>query len=266
MSSSRILLTGAIAVLGLGLFVIPARLVAQPAPASTAAPGDPAEKARIEQIVHAYLLENPGILREMAAKLQENDRTEQVAAQADVFKEQRDLIYNSPKQVELGNPKGDVTLVEFFDYNCGYCRKAFSDTEALLKNDKNLRIVLKEFPVLGEGSRDAARVAVAVHAQAPEKYLDFHKALLTSDEQADGDHALKVAEGLGLDMNRLSADLTGPTIDDPMIEAHQIASRLGIDGTPTYIVADTVVPGAIGLDAVTSIIANVRKCGKTACS
>ncbi len=97
------------------------------------------------------------------------------SARVGVFGEYRDTIYNSKHQVVLGNPKGDVTLVEFFDYNCGYCRRALSDTEALLKSDPKLRVVLKEMPVLGEGSHDAARVAVALHAQAPEKYLDFHR-------------------------------------------------------------------------------------------
>jgi protein-disulfide isomerase len=234
---------------------------AQSAPAA-----DGAERGKIEQIVRDYLLNNPEILREMMAKLQDKERADSVAERAGVFQEERDTIYNSPQQVVLGNPKGDVTLVEFFDYNCGYCRKALSDTEALLKSDPKLRLVLKEFPVLGEGSRDAARVAVAVHKQAPGRYLEFHKALLSSEESADGAHAVEVAKSLGLDIDRIATDITDPKIDDPLRESHQLAAKLGIDGTPTYVIADEVVPGAVGLPAIQEIVAAVRKCGKATCS
>jgi protein-disulfide isomerase len=263
---SRILLVAAALVAGAGIFPASRTLIVEQAQAQTAPAADSAERGKVEQIVRDYLLNNPEILREMMAKLQDKERADSVAERAGVFQEERDVIYNSPQQVVLGNPKGDVTLVEFFDYNCGYCRKAFADTEALLKSDTNLRLVLKEFPVLGEGSRDAARVAVAVHKQAPGRYLEFHKALLTSEDSADGAQAIEVARKLGFDIDRLSADITDPKIDDPLREAHQIAAKLGIDGTPTYIIADEVVPGAVGLPAIQEIVASVRKCGKATCS
>ncbi|MGQ4272807.1 DsbA family protein [Terrihabitans sp. B22-R8] len=226
---------------------------------------DNIQRQAIEGVVRDYLLKNPGILREMMSKLQERDQADMTAQRAQIFDEQRKTIYNSPNQVVLGNPDGDVTLVEFFDYNCGYCRKSLADTEELLDSDPKLRLVLKEFPVLSEGSRDAARVAVAVHEQAPDKYREFHRALLSSEETADGNSALETARKLGLDMKRLSAVLAGPDIDNPLLEAHQLAGQLGIDGTPTYVIADKVIPGAVGLPALQGLIGNVRTCGKTEC-
>ncbi|MDX6805424.1 DsbA family protein [Terrihabitans rhizophilus] len=266
MSIRRIVIAALVVVAGLGLFLLPRYLRAETPAGATAQAASPSDRAGIESVVRDYLLSNPEILREMMARLQQKDQVAANEQRGSVFEEYRDTIYNSPKQVVLGNPEGDVTLVEFFDYNCGYCRKALADAEQLLKEDGKLRIVLKEFPVLGEESRDAARVAVAVHAQAPDKYLDFHRALMTAEGGATGAGALEVAKSLGLDMDRISADLTGPEVDEPMLEAHQLAGKLGIDGTPTYVIADTVVAGAVGAETLKGIISNVRTCGKASCS
>src|SRR5690606_37349786 len=154
--------------------------------------------AAIENSVREYLLENPELLREMADRLKNKDDARAQADRAEVFENAQQEIYDSEHQIVLGNPKGDVTLVEFFDYNCGYCKQALADTDALLKADPNLRLVLKEFPVLTQGSVDAARVAIAVSLQAPDKYLDFHRKLLRSDG-ASGERAVEIARELDLD-------------------------------------------------------------------
>jgi protein-disulfide isomerase len=121
-------------------------------------------------------------------------------------------------------------------------------------------------PVLGESSHDAARVAVALHAQAPEKYLEFHRQMLGSDQQADGQAALNVAKKLGLDMNKLAEGLADPEVDATLLEVHELAQKLNIEGTPTYVVGDQVVPGAVGVANLKEIIGNVRSCGKATCS
>jgi protein-disulfide isomerase len=253
----------AVAVLaGIGIFILPQYLLAQPAPGAASSSPD---RAATERIVRDYLLANPEILREMAEKLRTKDEAKAESARADVFKKGASEVYDSEYQVVLGNPQGDVTLVEFFDYNCGYCKQALADTEELLASDPKLRLVLKEFPVLGQDSVDAARVAIAVYAQAPDKYLDFHRKLLSADA-ASADVALSIASDLGIDTSRLSAALADPKIEANLASVQKIARQLGVNGTPTYVLADRVLPGVGGADTLKQMIGNVRKCGKTACS
>ena len=132
----------------------------------------------------------------------------------------------------LGNPKGDVTLVEFFDYNCAYCRRAQADMKLLIADDPNLRVVLKEFPILGEGSVAAAQVAVAVLLTAPDKYAAFHDALITEKGQVDGDKALAVADDLGLDPEVLKAKAHPDEAKANITEVRDLAAKLDLTGTP----------------------------------
>ncbi|MGB6534331.1 MAG: DsbA family protein [Xanthobacteraceae bacterium] len=169
-------------------------------------------------------------------------------------------LFRSAHQVTLGNPNGNVTLVEFFDYNCGFCRGALPAMLALLKDDPKLRIVLKEWPILGPGSVEAAHVAVAVRMQDPggQKYLAFHRKLLGDPGAADKDKALAAAAGAGLDMVRLKRDMDS---DEPLVtidEDSDLARALDINGTPGYVIGDTVVPGAVGLAALKDYIAKAR--------
>jgi len=160
----------------------------------------------------------------------------------------------------LGNPQGDVTLVEFFDYSCGFCKRALTDTLALLKDDPKLRIVLKEFPILGPGSLDAARVAIAVRMQDGRglKYLDFHRRLLGAPGPADKERALAAAKDAGLDMARLERDMASDEVNKTLAETGALARSLGINGTPGYIVGDTIIPGAVGAAALKAQIERAR--------
>jgi protein-disulfide isomerase len=213
-----------------------------------------AQRKDIQRIVREYLIANPEVLQEVVAELEKR----QVAAEAEKRKgavtAHRDALFNSKHQVNLGNPKGDVTLVEFFDYNCGYCKRALADMLELLKADPNLKIVLKEFPVLGPQSVEAAQVAVAVNMQdkSGKKYLEFHRKLLNSRGQIDKARALAAAKESGLDMARLEKDLAGKDIGEALDETVKLAEALGISGTPTYVVGQAVIPGAIG-------VANLKK-------
>lgn len=232
---------------------------------ASAAPLSDAEKSEIEIIVRDYILEHPSIIRDALIAL-ERQREEQEATQRrDALAANQDAIFNSQYQVVLGNPDGDVTLVEFFDYNCGYCRRALTDLHRLMEEDKNLRVVLKEFPVLGEGSLEAARVAIAVNAMAPDQYLAFHDKMLTNDVQANLSSAIAVAADLGLDVATIQAGLDTPDVRATLQEVYDIANTLGINGTPSYVIGDEVVIGARGYDYLKERITSYRECGSTQC-
>ncbi len=166
----------------------------------------------------------------------------------------------------LGNPQGDVTLVEFFDYNCGYCKRAMTDMLDLMKTDPKLKVVLKEFPVLGEGSTQAAQVAVAVRMQdkTGKKYLEFHQKLLGGRGPADKARALAVAKEVGLDMARLEKDMASDEVKNTLAESFKIAEALGLNGTPSYVIGNEVVVGAVGLPTLKEKV-NRRAAAKATC-
>ncbi len=169
-------------------------------------------------------------------------------------------LFASPHQVTLGNPSGDVTLVEFFDYSCGYCKRALPDMLALLKDDPKLKIVLKEFPILGPGSMEAARVAIAVRMQDPggQKYIAFHQELLGGPGPASKEKALAAAKDQGLDMKRLEQDMASDEVGATLNEDIKLASAVGITGTPGYVIGKDVVVGAVGLAGLKRQIDAVR--------
>jgi len=162
------------------------------------------------------------------------------------------LLFSSEHQVTLGNAQGDVSLVEFFDYNCGYCKRALPDMLTLLKDDPKLKVVLKEFPILGPGSVEAARVAIAARMQDPtgQKYLAFHSELLGNPGPASKEKALTAAKDQGLDMTRLEKDLVSDEVAATLNEDMKLAGAMGIHGTPGYVIGNDVVVGAVGLAAL----------------
>jgi len=171
------------------------------------------------------------------------------------------LLFDSPRQVTLGNRSGDVTLVEFFDYNCGFCKRALADTLEVLRDDPQLRLVLKELPILGPGSSEAARVAVALHMQdlAGTKYLAFHQKLLSGRGQANKVSAMLVAAEVGADMEWLEKDLQSRDIAMTLDENLKLARAIGVRGTPAYVVGATVTPGAIGAAGLKALIRAARR-------
>ena len=223
-----------------------------------------AQRGDIERIVHDYLIAHPEVLQEAMAELEKRQTAAETEKHKAAVKAHAKALFSSPDQVVLGNPNGNVTFVEFFDYNCGYCKRAMSDMLTLLKTDPKLKVVLKEFPVLGPGSVEAARVAVAVRMQAPKKYLEFHTKLLGGRGHADGARALAVAKEIGLDMARLEKDMKSPEIQKTLQNDFKLAEALGLNGTPSYVIGDNVVVGAIGLQGLQEKI-NTARCGKEAC-
>jgi protein-disulfide isomerase len=166
----------------------------------------------------------------------------------------------------LGNPDGKVTFVEFFDYNCGFCKRAMDDMLTLMKDDPNLKVVLKEFPVLGPGSVEAAQVAVAARMQdkGGKKYLDFHQKLLGGRGEANKARALAVAKEVGYDMDRLQKDMLSTEVKTTLQETFKLAEALGLNGTPSYVIGDKVEVGAVGLEALRADV-NTAACGKASC-
>ena len=224
------------------------------------------QRAEIERIVREYLVAHPEVLQEAMTELEKRQTAAESEKHQTAVKEYSKQLFASPNQVVLGNPQGNVTMVEFFDYNCGYCKRAMTDMMELLQNDKNLKVVLKEFPVLGPGSVEAAQVATAVRMQdkTGKKYLEFHTKLLGGRGQADKAHALAVAKEIGLDVGRIEKDMESAEAKASIQESFKLAEALGLNGTPSYVVGQDVVIGAVGLPALKEKI-NSARCGKTSC-
>jgi len=236
----------------------------------TAAPAQsftPDQRGEIEKIVREYLLNNPQILQEVMSELEKRQAQADAAKHRAAIKEHAGIIFDSPRQVTLGNPKGDVTMVELFDYNCGYCKRALTDMMDLMKADPNLKVVLKEFPVLGEASTQAAQVGVAVRMQdktGGKKYLEFHQKLLNSRGSVDKARAVAVAKEIGLDMARLDKDMASAEVKATLEESFKIAEAIGLNGTPSYVIGGEAVIGAVGFATLKERI-NMARCGKAAC-
>jgi protein-disulfide isomerase len=221
----------------------------------------PAQSREIENIVKNYLVQHPEVLQDAMEALDRRQKQAEADKARTTIKENNATIFNSTHQVVLGNPQGKVTMVEFFDYNCAFCKRAMADMLDLLKTDSDLKFVLKEFPVLGSGSVEAAHVAVAARMQDPlgKKYLEFHQKLLGSRGAADKMRALAVAKDVGFDMSRIEKDMNSDEVKATIEENMKLADALGVSGTPTYVVGDEVVVGAVGLDELRAKIKNGRK-------
>jgi protein-disulfide isomerase len=242
-------------------FALPAALPAQ------AQSFSPDQRGEIERIMRDYLLSHPELLQEVLAEMEKRQAVADAEKHRAGVQEHAATIFSSPRQITLGNPQGDVTVVEFFDYNCGYCKRAMADMTDLMKGDSKLKFVLKEFPVLGEGSTQAAQVAVAVRMQdktGGKKYLEFHQKLLGGRGQADKARAIAVAKEIGLDMTRLEKDMASDEVKETLQESFKLAEALGLNGTPSYIVGNDVVIGAVGLPALKERV-NTARCGKATC-
>lgn len=224
------------------------------------------QRGDIETIVRNYLLTHPEILIDVSNELTKRQTAAESEKNKSAVAKYEKTIFNSPRDVVVGNKSGDVTFVEFFDYNCGYCKSAMANMLELMKSDPKLKIVLKEFPVLGPGSVAAAQVAVAVRMQDPDgrKYLDFHQRLLGGRGQADKARALAAAKEAGLDLARIEKDMASPEVVATLRENGELADELGINGTPSYVIGKEVVVGAAEIGKLRASI-GLARCGKAVC-
>jgi len=219
------------------------------------------QRREIEGIVKDYLMAHPEVLQEVMDALDKHQKEADADKARATIRDNKATIFDSAHQVVLGNPQGSVTMVEFFDYNCGFCKRAMPDMLDLLKTNSDLKFVLKEFPVLGEGSVEAARVAVAARMQdaSGKKYIEFHQKLLGGRGPADKARALAVAKDVGFDIARIEKDMTSDEVKKTIDENMKLADALGVNGTPSYVVGDEVIVGAVGLDTLKEKIKAERK-------
>lgn len=259
--TAAIAVVGALAIGGIGYAVgtslsrpTPPAETAKTAPAA-ASPIKMAEfssdqRAELEGIIRNYLIGNPEVIRDAITELQRRRDAAEQMAQTQTIANSAAQIFDAKDQVVLGNPKGKVTLVEFFDYNCTYCRHAEADMKKLMADDPNVRVVLKQFPVLGPGSVEAAQVAVALQMTAPEKYADFHDAMLSEPGQVNGAKALAVATSLGIDAGTLKGKIDSDEVKQTIAESYALAGKLNLTGTPSFVTHKEVIVGAVGYDAL----------------
>src|SRR6202045_536734 len=228
-----------------------------PLRASLAADFTPEQRKAIEAIIHDYLTKNPDVLLEALQAAEDKIKGEARDKAAQALSTRRREIFDDPETPFAGNPKGDVSLVEFFDYRCPYCKQVEPALEALLGQDKQLRFVYKEFPVLGADSVTASRAALAAKKQG--KYDALHRALMSTKGQLDEATVLKVAQSAGLDGERLKRDMAAPEIDRALKANLQLAGALDIRGTPGFVIGEEIVPGAIDLETLKGLIAAARR-------
>ncbi len=236
-------------------------IVLRASPGMLAATGKAIEQQQIVEVIHDYLTKNPEILVEMTTELDKRQAAEQAAKQQKVISENADAIFRSPLAFVAGNPDGDVSVVEFFDYNCGYCRRAMPDVVKLVDSDKKVRLVLKELPIFGDDSEAAAKAALAAHRQG--KYFEMHQKLFSEPGKADKEKALRIANELGLDVAQLEKDMADPDIQKSLDQAKELAQKLGLQGTPLFLIGDHTIPGAPDdlYDQLTKNVAEIREKG-----
>lgn len=227
---------------------------AAPASAQTAPAPD---KAAIEKIVKEYLLANPEILVEMMGELKKRQESVAQDSARKAIAERRKEILNDPATPVGGNAKGTVTVVEFFDYHCAYCKQVQGPMQTLIKEDGNIRIVYKELPILRDESRLAAQAALASNIQG--KYEAYHNALMSARGVLTKERILQIAKETGLDVAKLEKDMMTPDISAAIDRNLELARVLDVSGTPAFVIGDQIVPGAIGIDEFRKIIANARK-------
>ncbi len=226
---------------------------------------DDTQKKEIGDFIREYIVANPEILLEAQEALQTKQQQEQQTKAEQTIVDNKKAIFASDYDISLGNPDGDVTVVEFFDYNCGYCKRALTDMEAILEKDKNVRFVLKELPILGPESLAAHKVSAAVRDIAPDQYGAFHRALLGNEGRADEETAIAAAVALGLNADEIRKTMKDKPHDDAVREAYTLANDLGITGTPSYVIGSETIFGAVGASDLEEKINNIRACGKATC-
>ncbi|MEX2739998.1 DsbA family protein [Rhizobium mongolense] len=236
--------------------------VALPLPAAAL---DDAQKKEFGAFIKEYLIQNPEIMIDVQNALQKKQEEARLVKANRAIEDNEKEIFDAKYDAAIGNPKADVTIVEFFDYNCGYCRHALSDMQTMLEKDKNVRFVLKELPILGPESAAAHKVSDAFRKLAPEKYGEFHIALLGSGGRADEEKALGVAESLGVSKEQILAEMKDSPSDESVQKTYQLAQDLGITGTPSYVIGNELVQGAVGFEDLEAKVKNMRTCGKTSC-
>ena len=211
---------------------------------------------RVRELVLETIRENPEIVMEAVAILERRQAEAQAAAQADVLSNQRQLLERDPNAPVLGNPDGDVTVVEFFDYNCPYCRRVKPEVKAMIAADPNIRLVYREWPILGDGSVFAAKAALAAREQG--KYEEFHWAMMELKGRANETSVLRVAQEIGLDIEKLRKDMEAPEVQEHIDTSMRLTRTLGLNGTPSFVIGENLVAGFVERAELEKHVADTR--------
>ena len=214
------------------------------------------DENRIKELVLEAIRENPEIVLEAVQIIEERQQADQAVAAEQVLSAERAALEQDLNAPVLGNPDGDVTVVEFFDYNCPYCRRVKPYMEALLAADPNVRVVYREWPILGEGSVFAARAALASRQQG--KYEEFHWAMMEINGRAEEATVIRVAEQVGLNIEQLRRDMDGPDIAEHIETSMRLSRALGFNGTPSFVIGDSLAPGLIEADQMIELVKQAR--------
>jgi protein-disulfide isomerase len=217
------------------------------------------QKDEIGSIVRDYLLAHPEVLQEVSQALEQKQKLAEETQRTKTLKTDADKIFRNPAHFVAGNAKGDVAVTEFFDYNCGWCKKSVPEVLKLLDSDKKLKLILVDFPIFGEGSEYAARAAIAAKKQG--KYWELHLAMLQYQGKVDAAVVDDLAEKKGLDLKKLKADMKDAEVETVLAQNRDLAQNLAISGTPAFIIDDQVVPGYMPMDGFQAAIAQVRAKG-----
>lgn len=216
------------------------------------------QREELGQIIRDYLIKNPEVLREAFQALEKKQQEAEASAAKAKIGERAAELFKAPGDLVAGNPDGKITMVEFFDYNCGYCKRSLPDVLKLIEENKDLRVVMKEWPILGPGSTYASKAAIASRAQG--KYWEFHLALM-EETGIDEAKVLDTAKRLGLDVEKLKADMENPEVQAIIDLNMSLAESLNIQGTPAFLVDEQLFPGAVGFEALAEAVKSVRAAG-----
>ena len=220
-------------------------------------PLSPDQKKAVEALIHDYITNNPEVVGDAIRALTEKQRLAEAKLIKQRIIEKRDEIFGGADSLVGGNPDGDITLVEFFDYNCPYCKKGHADLLKMVADDGNIRVVYKEYPILGPDSVLAAKAALAAGKQG--KYLQFNEKLLTLKGRANDFTIEEIAQSIGLDIPMMEQDMKDPAFDQILLKTRKLAASLGISGTPAFLVGDELIPGFVDASELKKVITAARK-------
>jgi protein-disulfide isomerase len=225
-----------------------------------------AQKSALQELMKDYILKNPEVVQEALMELDRRQKEGEQNARMKITQDKNGPLFTAKHNTSFGNPNGNVTIIEFFDYNCGFCKRGLADLQKLVAEDKNVRVITKDFPVLGPDSVEAAKIAVAAKAQLPaDKLWAFHQKLMAVRGKVGKQAALDALKEVGADMARLTKDADSDETRNAIEQNVQIADALGVTGTPSYIVGEDIVIGAVGFEQLKGRVDNIRKCGKSTC-
>jgi len=219
----------------------------------------PEQKQEVQSIVREYLLQNPEVIVDSIRELRRRDEAAAAESRKNALGSLQDQLENDVNDPFIGNPDGDVTIVEFFDYRCGYCKKVFPDVQRLIEEDGNIKFVMKEWPILGDDSVYASRAALAVWFGQSNKYNAFHSAMMESKGSLSNDRVNEIAAEQGVDVEKMKTGFGDPRVDMVIANNTKLASALGVTGTPAFVFGQNLMPGAIDYDTMKRLLDGMRK-------